>query len=152
MFKLEGFHGKSRCGGESDDGTKKIFADFVNGIVYHGEQVLKPEGLECISGQPGILYEAASGKICALEQRRDIQMKADMGMYSVIFAEESQIRVHYAMPVRSMLYDALEYVRQIQEIEKGHREREEQRPSGLLPEILFFCKIENFTLPFFREV
>lgn len=106
-------------------GRKEIFADFVNGIVYHGEQILKPEGLECISGQPGILYEATSGKLCALERRRDIQMKADMGMYSVIFAEESQSRVHYAMPVRSMLYDALEYVRQIQEIEKGHRERGE---------------------------
>lgn len=106
---------------------KEIFADFVNGIVYHGKQVLKPEGLECISGQPGILYEAASGKVRALERRRDIQMKADMGMYSVIFAEENQSRVHYAMPVRNMLYDALEYVRQVQEMEKSHRKRGELR-------------------------
>lgn len=106
-------------------GRKEIFADFVNGIVYHGKQILKPEMLEYVSGQSGILYETDSGKLCALERRRDIRMKADMGMYSVIFAEESQSRVHYAMPVRNMLYDALEYVRQVQELEKGHRKRGE---------------------------
>lgn len=27
-------------------GRKEIFADFVNGIVYHGKQILKPEMLE----------------------------------------------------------------------------------------------------------
>lgn len=106
-------------------GRKEIFADFINGIIYHGKQILKPENLECVSGQSGILYETDSGKLCALERRRDIRMKADVGLYSVIFAEESQSRVHYAMPVRNMLYDALEYVRQIQEMEKGHRERGE---------------------------
>lgn len=102
---------------------KEIFADFVNGVIYNGQKVVKPENLENISNGSGILYEEGSGKIRALERRRDIRMKAEIGTYSVVFAQESQSRVHYAMPVRNMLYDALEYVKQIQELEKEHKRK-----------------------------
>lgn len=102
---------------------KEIFADFINGVIYGGQRIVKPENLENISSRSGILYETDSGKLRALERRGDIRMKAKLGTYSVVFAEESQNRVHYAMPVRNMLYDALEYAKQIQELEKEHKRK-----------------------------
>lgn len=49
-------------------------------------------------------------------------MQAAFGEYHIILANETQNNVHYAMPVRNMLYDVLEYVRQIQDLEKAHKE------------------------------
>lgn len=49
-------------------------------------------------------------------------MIADMGACFVIYANENQAGVHYAMPVRNMLYDALDYADQIKELEKRHKE------------------------------
>ena len=56
-------------------------------------------------------------------------MKADSGTYSVIFAGEVQANTHYAMPVRNMLYDALEYTRQVKDLEKRHREAKDLKHS-----------------------
>jgi hypothetical protein len=105
---------------------KEIFADFVNGVIYRGKQMLAPENLEVIQNQSGLLYEASPGKTTVLERRGDIRMKADLGIYSVIFAEETQSAVHYAMPVRNLLYDALEYMKQVQNLEKMHLEKGEK--------------------------
>ena len=63
------------------------------------------------------------GKLTALERTGDVRMEAEFETYSVLFANETQAGVHYAMPVRNMLYDALEYVKQIQDKEKQHKER-----------------------------
>lgn len=100
----------------------EIFADLMNCSLFGGKQMLKPEDLSPVNGQTGILQEGEKGRIIALERRRDICMKAELGMYSVILANETQENIHYAMPVRNMLYDALEYTRQVQELKKRHRE------------------------------
>ncbi len=101
---------------------REIFADLLNGTVYRGQQILKPEQLHLLSGQTGVTYEEEDGKKHTLERRGDVRMQAEFGTYSVIFANETQGKVHYAMPVRNMLYDALEYVKQVQELEKKHIE------------------------------
>lgn len=103
----------------------EIFADLMNGSVFDGEQVLKPEDLSPDTTEKSILREGEKGKIIALERRRDVCMKAEIGRYSVILANETQENVHYAMPIRNMLYDALEYTRQVQELKKQHREKGE---------------------------
>jgi len=104
---------------------KEIFADFINGVIYQGKKVIQPENLEMLSSSSGLLYEEDSGKVRTLERRGDVRMKADIGTYSIIFSEENQKGVHYAMPVRNMLYDALEYVKQLQELEKIHKKNGE---------------------------
>lgn len=109
---------------------KEVFADFVNGIIYGGRQVVEPEKLEMLSGRSGVIYEENGKKTKALERYGDIRMKADMGTYSIIFANENQLKVHYAMPVRSMLYDALEYVKQIEKMEKEHTEAGDKLPGA----------------------
>lgn len=101
---------------------KEIFADLMNGIVFKGRQVLCPEQMELLSTRSGIQYEKEDKKIAVLERRGDIRMRVDRGTYSVIFASEAQAKAHYAMPIRNMLYDALEYTKQVQELEKKHKE------------------------------
>lgn len=39
----------------------------------------------------------------------------------VVLAIEAQSHIHYAMPVRNMVYDALQYSEQVQKIASGHR-------------------------------
>lgn len=101
---------------------KEIFADLMNGTIFDGKQVLSPDKLELLSTRSGVVYEK-NGKKKAVERSGDIRMQGDMGTYSVILAGETQNRVHYAMPVRTMLYDALEYTKQVQELEKEHRQK-----------------------------
>ena len=101
---------------------KPIFADFINGTVFQGEQFLHPEDLELLSTQYGVFYDDETGKTHTLERYGDIRMKAETGTYSIVFANETQAKVHYAMPVRNMLYDALEYMKQVQNLEKEHKE------------------------------
>lgn len=101
---------------------KEIFADLMNGTIFGGKQVLDPEKLELLSTRSGVVYEK-NGKRKAIERSGDIRMQGDLGTYSVILAEETQNKVHYAMPVRTMLYDALEYTKQVQDLEKEHRRK-----------------------------
>ena len=107
---------------------KEIFADFINGMVFNGEQVLHESRLEVLSLNSGFFYEE-DGQRKFVERRGDIRMRADMDTYSIIIANETQSHVHYAMPVRTMLYDALEYMKQVREIENENK-KEEKRLLG----------------------
>ncbi len=115
---------------------KPVFADLINGFLYGGRQVVKAEELEQLSSRSGVILDAAvtgqrgrgqkeGGRSPVIGRVGDIRMKAKTGMYSVIFAGEIQTGIHYAMPVRTMLYDALEYVKQVQDLEKEHREKKD---------------------------
>ncbi|MDO5346254.1 MAG: hypothetical protein Q4E91_10980 [Lachnospiraceae bacterium] len=111
---------------------KTIFADLMNGTLFHGEQVLSPEQLELQSGRLGTLAPGKTGGRRAVQRQGDIRMSASMGTYRVIFANETQKKVDYSMPVRNMLYDALEYTRQVQELEKAHKMEQAVLLSGLM--------------------
>lgn len=121
---------------------KENFADLINGTIYEGCQILRADMLEKQSCHSGVIYEEEGSKR-VLERDADIRMKADMGTYSLIWTNETQARVHYAMPVRVMLQDALEYVKQVQELEKKHKDlgeklREDEFLSGVRKEDRIF--------------
>lgn len=101
---------------------KPVFADLINGILHQGKQVLCAEHLEPASPHAGTMLLDAEGRKKALERVGDIRMYANGRSYSVLFAEKTQAGVHYAMPIRTMLDAVLEYLRQIQAIEKMHKE------------------------------
>ncbi|MGI6095226.1 MAG: hypothetical protein ACOYBL_07305 [Lachnospiraceae bacterium] len=96
------------------------FCDFFNGTIFNGAEILKPEMMETLSGEnkkriPG------QKKAMYVERRRDTVKRAGIqGIYGV-FAIDNQSEVHYGMPVRSMLYDALDYTSQMKEWERKHR-------------------------------
>ena len=45
----------------------------------------------------------------------------DGKMEYVLYGAENQAEIHYAMPVKTNLYDALEYAGQVEEAAKSHR-------------------------------
>lgn len=105
---------------------EEVFADLINGTVFNGKQVLHSGQLKKTFPQSGVFERKEDGKLAALERTGDVRMEAEFETYSVLFANETQAGVHYAMPVRNMLYDALEYVKQIQDKEKEHKEKGEK--------------------------
>ena len=113
--------------------NKVRFADLFNAAVFDGKQVIKPEELEELNSESGIVIANAEigetgseneitdnvtdkpGKIrYRTEQRyRDLVMRWKGEAELAVLALENQGKIHYAMPVRGMLYDALAYTDQM---------------------------------------
>lgn len=101
-------------------GDNERFAGLYNGVVFGGRQVIKPEELENLDRETDILLTDKSGKTKGIERRRDIIKRWKKGADLAILACESQERIHYAMPVRCMLYDGLTYTDQIRELRRRY--------------------------------
>ena len=56
-----------------------------------------------------------------LTRARDVVKRAAYGVDFVIMGIENQIRVHYGMPLRVMLYYSLGYLKECREIARRHR-------------------------------
>ena len=102
-------------------GNPARFADFYNGTVFGGRQVLHPEELSDVPGEQGIVILDENGSKRVVERRRDIIKKASFGAYFILTAVENQDSVHYGMPVRNMMYDALDYTEQIEHLRQIHK-------------------------------
>jgi len=109
---------------------KVRFADYFNGNFFQGRQIIMPEDLEEAKGETDILVEDGNRQVVPIQRYRDITMKWRNETYLTLLACESQSKVHYAMPVRGMLYDSLSYVGQAKEIWESHREDVHQSLSG----------------------
>ena len=109
-----------------------IFADVFNKFLYHGKQVIKPESLiEMDSAEVVVPY--GEGKAGVPEQKyRDALklMMTDGNIAYCILGCEDQSRVHYAMPVKNMLYDSMQFARQVTKAAKSHRQGKEHKPSS----------------------
>lgn len=62
-----------------------------------------------------------------LEKYRDVLRVYDDQMMLLILGVENQNEVHYAMPLRQMLYDVLKYESQRVQVEREHREKKDLR-------------------------
>ena len=106
-------------------GHNDIFADICNFVLYNGEPVIRPEELfKTDVTELGIPF-TDKGKIM-IERIRDVlklcTVKNTKSNTYIIIGIENQSDVHYAMVVRNMLQDALNYVSQVEKHEKNHRE------------------------------
>ncbi len=99
----------------------EVFADIFNYHLYQGKQVIKEDDLEeRDSTEVAVLIQ--DEKAYAVEKIRDILKECvikttDQAVY-LILGIENQSQLHYAMPVRKFLYDALSYTKQVEEISK----------------------------------
>lgn len=124
------------------------FCDFFNGTFFDGEEVLCPENMYEKSGELKQSIPNKPGKFY-VEKHRDAVIKADFhGIYS-IFAIESQEKIHYAMPVRVMLYEALEYSQQIAKMKKQHRKDKDLKEAE---EFLSGMRKSDYLAPIFTVV
>lgn len=97
-----------------------IYSDLFNGYIFEGKQVIRPEDLEDKGIQQMEKMETRAGKTMVVKRFRDLKKEGTVDSYLVVLAVEGQREVHYGMPLRVMLYDAMDYLEQIKELEKEH--------------------------------
>ncbi len=106
-------------------GQNKVFADAFNYYLFHGEQVIKPGDLK-EQDPTEITVIQKFGKVFSNQKMRDILRLCTIrhSRYAtlVLLGIEAQANIHYAMPVRDYLYDALNYAAQVESIQKRHLE------------------------------
>lgn len=114
----------------------EVFADIFNYHLYQGKQVIKEDDLEeRDSTEVAVLIQ--DEKAYAVEKIRDILkecvIKTTAQAVYLILGIENQSQLHYAMPVRKFLYDALSYTKQVEEINKKNiREKKYKNRSEYL--------------------
>lgn len=111
-----------------------VFADAFNFLLYNGENVILPQTLRELDTAevviPFTVDDKGKKQAQAVQKYRDILkmttvMTDDKAAY-VLFGVEAQTDIHYAMPVRNVIYDALQYGRQVTEISKRNRKNSGQ--------------------------
>ncbi len=109
-----------------------IFADMFNKFLYHGKQVIRPESLtEMDTTEIAVPY--GDGKAGLPTQKyRDVLklMMTDGNVAYCILGCEDQSAIHYAMPVKNMLYDSMQLAQQVTKAAKSHRQEREHKPSS----------------------
>lgn len=131
--------------GKADGATKsymrenEVFADAFNFYVYNGKQIIDPERLQPLdTAEIGTPFGGEEGQEIVQKYRdilKRVSIKRDESMTYVLLGIENQTRIHYAMPVRNIIYDALQYGKQVEEIARRH-ERQKDHPGHSQDEYL----------------
>ena len=112
----------------------RIFADICNYKLFDGEQIIKPEQLT--QKDPGeLIMPFKEGDISIpIQKFRDVmktvQIKASDKATFIVVGVENQSEINYAMVIRNMLYDAINYSSQIDEIAKKNRKSKSKKTSA----------------------
>ena len=126
----------------------EVFADAFNYLIYGGEQVIRPENLTDMDAAQYALPYDEKGKPETVQKYRDtlktLAVKADGQCTYLVLGIENQSSVHYAMPVRNMLYDAMQYEKQVRELGRKHRRAHD---TGTNEEYLSGMKKEDRLVP-----
>lgn len=98
----------------------KHFADLFNATVFNGKQVLKPNKLTEMDTDVSATIQSKSYNE-SITRNRDVVKKMSDGVEFNILGLEIQDKTHYAMPLRTMTYDALGYIKEYNDIKKQHK-------------------------------
>ena len=130
--------------GQADTVTKAymrgnaVFADAFNYLLYDGRAVIDPHDLKEIDPtEIALPFGARDGKENRKQKEEAVQKYRELLKNAVVMEDgktayvllgiENQTDIHYAMPVKNAIYDALQYGRQVSEIAARHRaERKHQ--------------------------
>lgn len=96
--------------------NKERFADLFNGTVFRGEQIVQAEELEIVDSKFEEILSDNYGRISDIKRYRDIIMCWKKEVNLVLLTCENQDKIHYAMPIRAMIYDGLTYLEQIRHL------------------------------------
>lgn len=109
-------------------GKKEAFADAFNYLLYGGKQVIDPEKLQEMDTSQIALPYGNNARL-PVQKYRDLlriwEAMTDGKRVYVILGAEIQGKIHYAMPVKDMLYDAIGYSNQVEEVRHSLRNKDE---------------------------
>ena len=111
------------------------FADAFNYLIYDGQPVIDPKELRPLDTTE-ITIPFGNGVRAPEQKFRDVlkllsAKQDDKAMY-VVLGVENQTKVHYAMPVKDMLYDAMNYAHQVEAARKSCRNGESMTKAEFL--------------------
>lgn len=106
-----------------------VFADAFNYFLYGGEAVIDPKSLvEMDSTELAVPYYIDENKGMQAESAQKYRdaLKSTTVMYNdkatyMILGVENQTDINYAMPVKNIVYDVLQYGRQVTDLARRHR-------------------------------
>ena len=106
-----------------------VFADAFNYFLYGGEAVIDPKSLvEMDSTELAVPYYIDENKGMQTESAQKYRdaLKSTTVMYNdkatyMILGVENQTDINYAMPVKNIVYDVLQYGRQVTDLARRHR-------------------------------
>lgn len=117
--------------------NNKTFAALFNGFFFDNETIIKADELEPDDTAYAESIKIHNGKqkykVEKVNKYRDNIRRTKLG-YLVILGIEDQSKVHYSMPIRKMLYDALEYSSELSAIGNNQNKTEwtvDERLSGI---------------------
>ena len=116
-------------------GNNEKFADLCNYFLFDGRQVIHPEDLvEKDVTELGIPFTEKGSH--TIEKIRDVlkscTVKSANGVTYLVIGIENQTDVHYAMVVRNMVQDSLNYAAQVEALAKMHRKEKDLRGDEFL--------------------
>lgn len=97
------------------------FADLFNAVLFGGEQVVKPDNLEEMDTDVSGVIMADDYKL-SLGRFRDVVKKNFGGIELVVLGLEIQEYIHYGMPLRTMIYDSLGYLKEFEGVRKWNKD------------------------------
>lgn len=97
------------------------FADLFNAVLFGGEQVVKPDNLEEMDTDVSGVIMADDYKL-SLGRFRDVVKKNFDGVELVVLGLEIQEYIHYGMPLRTMIYDSLGYLKEFEGVRKWNKD------------------------------
>ena len=108
----------------------RVFADVFNHMLYKGKNIIGPDTLHPLdttalavpygSGTSEVPVQKFRDEFKSLNVMHDV-MHDDSRIY-LLLGIEDQSEPHFAMPVKNMVYDALEYAGQVENSARSHRE------------------------------
>ena len=96
------------------------FADLFNAAIFNGEQFIKPENLYEMDTDTSTTISSENYNE-SIKRNRDVVKKMYNGIEYNILGLELQDKTHYAMPLRTMTYDALGYIKEYNNIKSIHK-------------------------------
>ena len=128
-------------------GSKERFGDFLNGILFQGNVKVRSD---MIQEMDSVVTVKDTERNQWIKKERDISRRIVNGVEYAIVAVENQMEIHYAMPIRTKLYDAMSYEQQYSELRKQYITEKRSESSAeflskmkkddkLIPVITFVC-------------
>ncbi len=106
---------------------RRTFADAFNYLLYDGRQTIDPDALRPLDTTITGIPFGADGVDAPVQRFRDelkyLTLMEDGSAVYLLLGIENQSDVNYAMPVKDMVYDALQYAAQVEKTARAHRER-----------------------------
>lgn len=141
----------------------KIFADLFNGSLFDGQQLIREDMLEEENEKGLVKAQDNHGNPAIIYRVRDNSKKGYFleNRLKVILAVENQRSVHYGMPVRNMMYDAIAYTKEAKALERKNRKelslkegkeflsglKKEDRLSSLLTLVFYYGEDQDWDGP-----